>query len=830
MVTQVLTLPLADRYYSLPLDVEIIPLGNEEWLCQSATRASRISGPLARMVVEGVLPLLQPACSEQRLVDQLPALDPGQLVLMLNQLVVAGVLRCTPSPPLELPPALAPLLALLETLHLPAASALTRLGKAHITIVGLEGVGGHLALLLARCGLGQITLVDPHPYEAGNLPLLPVGDEESLGHPRQEIVAQALRAGSPPTRPLLIGLGPEVLTRESMADLVAGSTCVVSCFDQGFAALHHWINRASLAANVPVVYAETLGQHGWAGPLVLPNKTACYMCYCMRRCACAPDSMAALAYEYHLDGQKQPRLHTRAVLPGLMSQLAGLLVTPLLQVALGLDAPVLAGRVLEYQALTLATILHPVVAQPDCPDCGGNTPHDPPHPTLATLLAVGGPATDLLSLVPELVSPQTGLIREVRWYSKDPAEPILPYICQVALANTQFQTEVELEDLTCSGKGLTPAEAQTSGLGEALERYGGDWVPPAAIMYARRDALDGASLDPRDLVLYTAEQYATVPYQPYAETSCLGWVRGRSLVTGERVYLPALAAFLGYSAQCTDEYLFPATSNGMAAGASLPHALLAALYEVLERDAFMITWFGRLATQRVDPTTHPDSALRTLCRAYRRRGVELGLWRLPTDHLGTVFLALGRLAEGLSGPAVIAGLGADLSPVRAARKALLEVGQIRPSYCRSLRRPAVQARLAALVANPQRVVTMHDHGLLYCSPTLQPSLDFLLDRPLEPLDWGLGDPVGIERQLTQLVTDFRSRGQEVLYYNLTPPDLARLGLAVTRVILPGFQPIAFGAQEPRLGGQRLYELPQQLDLVAARLTYQDLNPYPHPFD
>ncbi|HMA32862.1 MAG TPA: YcaO-like family protein, partial [Chloroflexia bacterium] len=325
-------------------------------------------------------------------------------------------------------------------------------------------------------------------------------------------------------------------------------------------------------------------------------------------------------------------------------------------------------------------------------------------------------------------------------------------------------------------------------------------------------------------------QYPRLPYAPYAATSRLGWVCGRSLVSGQPVHLPALAAFLGYQAQTPEEDLFPVTSNGMAAGTSLAQALLAALYEVLERDAFMITWLGRLPTRRVDPATHPDPALRALCSAYRRRGVELGLWRLPTDHPGTVFLALGVQVAGPPGPAVIAGAGADLDPARAAHKALLEVGQIRPSYCRSLRRPAVQARLAALVADPQRVATMHDHGLLYCSPARRPALAFLLDRIPEPLDWRTEPSGAAGAQLAQLVSYFRARGQEVLYYNLTPPDLARQGLAVVRVILPGFQPIAFGAQEARLGGRRLYDLPQQLGLAPARLTLPDLNPDPHPFD
>jgi ribosomal protein S12 methylthiotransferase accessory factor len=781
-------------------------------------------------VIERFLPLLERGRTWQHLAAELPNVEPSELRRTLDALVTSGILRSGRGPQPDPVPTLAPLLALLDTLQLPAGTARARLAEARVTIIGLEGMGAHLALLLARCGLRHFTLVDPYPCRSGNLPLLPVGNAAALGQARQEILVRALREQNPDGEALDLTLGPALLTSQSVEDLVTGRDCVVSCFDRGFGPVHHWVNRASLRVRVPALYAEALGHQGWAGPLILPGQTACYMCYRMRRVACAADSIAALAYEEYIDRQTLPRLHTRAVLPALMPHLAGVLATTLLQVILGLEQPGLAGRVLEYAALTLQTAVHPILQQPDCPACGSPKHSAPPHPILPDLLAAGDQAGDLVQIGPELVSPQTGIIRDMQWYEKDAAEPALPYICQVTLSNHHFQADISPADLTCWGKGMTQVEARASGLGEAIERYAGGSVDPRTIVYARRGELDGASLDPRDLVLYDPQQYVALPYQPYAETSVLGWVRGRSLVSGARVYLPALAAYMDYQAQHPSEYLFPVTSNGLAAGASLTQAILAATYEVLERDAFMITWFGRLPTRRVDPLTHPEAAIRAVCRAYQRRGVDLGLWQVPTDHPCAVFLALGLQQPGSTGPAVIAGLGADLTPARAARKAILEVGQIHPSYRRSLRRPQVQQQVATLVEDPQRVADMHDHGLLYCSPALLPALGFLLDRTPEPGAWQPGSAGSAGAQLEQLVMYCRAGQGDLLYYNLTPPDLARWGLSVVRVILPGYQPIAFGAQEPRLGGRRLYELPQQLGLTSARLQFSDLNPYPHPFD
>jgi ribosomal protein S12 methylthiotransferase accessory factor len=79
-----------------------------------------------------------------------------------------------------------------------------------------------------------------------------------------------------------------------------------------------------------------------------------------------------------------------------------------------------------------------------------------------------------------------------------------------------------------------------------------------------------------------------------------------------------------------------------------------------------------------------------------------------------------------------------------------------------------------------------------------------------------------------LTDHFQTKGADLLYFNLTTSDLDDIGLHTARVIIPGFQPIDFGWKERRLGGERLYELPQRLGLRSRRQTLEDLNPRPHP--
>jgi ribosomal protein S12 methylthiotransferase accessory factor len=76
---------------------------------------------------------------------------------------------------------------------------------------------------------------------------------------------------------------------------------------------------------------------------------------------------------------------------------------------------------------------------------------------------------------------------------------------------------------------------------------------------------------------------------------------------------------------------------------------------------------------------------------------------------------------------------------------------------------------------------------------------------------------------------FLSRIQsDLIYFNLTPPDMRNLNIHTVRAVLPGFQPIHFGSKNIRLAGRRLYELGQTLGFSVHKSNWSSLNPYPHP--
>lgn len=805
---------MPETRYRLAPGLEIVPVGECRFTLRSDFAALELSGDTAKEFVEKVLSLLRQPLSFDEIAERMPGFKAESLRSQIEALVRAGILEvCAGEGPTGNPT----FVALLNALGLDAERTAERLGRCKVAVFGLEAHGAHVARMLGDVGVGTLVLVDPFPFTAAHFALTPVHDPAAIGRSRQVAVAQLLARSE--VRIETAGDAP--LSREQVSDLAAGCQLLISCWDRG-SSTHHSINEASREHSIPALFSELRATSSFAGPFYFPQRSACWMCCRMRMLGCEEDFDLAMAYEEHLDRKQEPTLAERPVLPILPVQLASTLGLEAMKYLIRLNQPVLVDHILEFDALTSETRLHSVLVKPDCPACSKKKART--NPLRSEICTHQESVTPQPDLVDRLVSPRTGVVSGFAAAPRERSEPPRPLVWRARLSNHRFLSERDDTHATCSGKGMTRSEAWNSCLGEAVERYsGGCWLPDELTISQRRDLSD-QSLDPVDLVLYLPEQYPALKYVPYTEETKLAWVRARSLVSDEMVWVPAIAVFMEYQVHAPEEFLFPITSNGLAAGPTLCDAVLAAIYEILERDAVLIAWLNKMPGRCYEAADHPHRDVRELALAYRRRGVRLALIELPADHPVSVFLGIAFQEGGFGGPYATVGLGANLDPVIAARRAAIEVAQVRPGIRRWIRGAAAK-RMAELGENPADVKTLEDHALLYANPSTAGAFDFLFG---ERAEWGAGQDWQPLSALQRLLDHFASRGQEVLYVNLTPPDLEPLGLFTARAILPGFQPIWFGRQERRLGGRRLYELPHSLGFSAEATNPESLNPMPHP--
>ena len=139
-----------------------------------------------------------------------------------------------------------------------AAQNLAQRLQSSVLVLGCGGLGGHVAELLARSGVGCIRLVDNDVFDESNLNRQRFCTENVLGQPKVRVVRDALAD---------IASHVEAEALEMLADssnlscLVAGMDVALDCLDNIGAKTA--LERAAIAAGVPFVHGSVLREEGF---------------------------------------------------------------------------------------------------------------------------------------------------------------------------------------------------------------------------------------------------------------------------------------------------------------------------------------------------------------------------------------------------------------------------------------------------------------------------------------------------------------------------------------------------------------------------------------
>jgi ribosomal protein S12 methylthiotransferase accessory factor len=431
-------------------------------------------------------------------------------------------------------------------------------------------------------------------------------------------------------------------------------------------------------------------------------------------------------------------------------------------------------------------------------------------------------ASDLLSPVDD----RTGLIR---WVLDIPIEPGEP---------TVFNASVKMSDTTrynpqpCydnnGGSGLTREEAQSAAIGEGLERYCCSVFDQSDLILGSRRELSRLHelRGPQEFALFHKEQPGRYP-QPSEDTP-MAWTWGWSLAHAHPLLVPACLVYMPYFPcfrERGEEVAGPAVSTGLACARSVEQAMLNGLYEVVERDAFMIVWANRLSVPRVNIESHAD--LRQLYQErLQRQGLHYLVFRTTTDIPLPSFLCL-LIDERRNPPMICAGGAADLDPVRAAGKAMMEAVQTR-EWAKFLGSGSRQFQFDPDFSD---IREFEDHVTLYAYGDMLHAVQFLLREDRAPISdcWESGASGNAAYDLEKMTALLCAENLEPVVLDLTTPDVLECGCRVTRAMVPELQPLDADYQHRFLGGRRLYEVPWRMGYAGGPTSIESLNPYPHPY-
>ena len=100
--------------------------------------------------------------------------------------------------------------------------------KSHAGVVGLGGLGGTVTEILARMGVGCLTLIDGDRFEDSNLNRQLLSLPANLSRPKADAAARRVRRINPSTD---VTAHACFLTAQNAAELLAGCDVVVDCLD-----------------------------------------------------------------------------------------------------------------------------------------------------------------------------------------------------------------------------------------------------------------------------------------------------------------------------------------------------------------------------------------------------------------------------------------------------------------------------------------------------------------------------------------------------------------------------------------------------------------------
>lgn len=571
------------------------------------------------------------------------------------------------------------------------------------------------------------------------------------------------------------------------------------------------------------------------GPLEVPGQPGCSECLSRRRSQAhpAPAAFEELARRAALEQQPSAWLASPAV-----STVTAVVAEEHARWIAGEECRT-AGAILLVDLRDLVVSRHRVLPDPWCAACGA-LPDDGPTPLTLTpqrKIALDIHRTrmitdDLEQLTDAYVDPVTGIIPAI---FRDTRGGLAVAAAPFRVPGTSSQSE------TGFGCSTSYHTSETVAVLEALERRGG--LRPGRTRTIARGSyaqlVDSATagtavLDPRTVGLHPAKSY-DIPgfrFRRFTEHEECSWVWGTSLTHDRPVLVPEFLAYYRAAPMDDEPPFCYDISNGCALGSSLVEAAVHGLLELVERDAFLLTWYARLSVPRLDLDGETDPRIRLTAAAVAgESGYDVQLFDTTMEHGIPSVWAVALGPEG-AWPALVCSAGSGFDLRRAVLGALEELGPI----VQGLREqgPADEAKARRMIDDPSLVVTMDDHTTLYSHPGARRRLDFLTTTPVtHPItgraddDWQHTD---LRDDLRALVARLAHHGLEVIVIDQTTSEHRAAGLSCVKVVVPGMLPMTFGHRTRRVDGlPRLRDTPARLQHRTAPLDLADINPHPHPF-
>jgi molybdopterin/thiamine biosynthesis adenylyltransferase len=219
--------------------------------------------------------------------------------------------------------------------------------SSHALIIGAGGLGSPVAMYLAACGVGKITIADHDIVDLTNLQRQIAHTTARIGEAKVISARESMMALNPQTKVLA---WQQKLDQQSLDALVPGCQVVIDCSDNF--STRHFVNRSCVKFKVPLVSGAAVRLDGQL--TVYDPRERRNPCYA---CVFPPDT-----------APEEIQCSTMGVLAPLVGVIGTMQALQAVKILTG-NLPIQAGQLHMFDARTLQWSAISLERNPQCPVC-----------------------------------------------------------------------------------------------------------------------------------------------------------------------------------------------------------------------------------------------------------------------------------------------------------------------------------------------------------------------------------------------------------------------------------------------------------------------------
>lgn len=466
------------------------------------------------------------------------------------------------------------------------------------------------------------------------------------------------------------------------------------------------------------------------------------------------------------------------------------------------------GRIVELRTGDLTVTRRDLIADSECESCA--TPV--PDTTQGAMLALAprpksSPTSYRGASAADLTPPTAYLVNEVCGTLASAAQRV--YQCSATLPVSGYfrvRSKYDYHEMWWSGQSQSSASSERYGLLEGLERYAGQY-PRAreSTVYASYRELAPDALDPTAMGSYSPEFYVGHHdyYQPYHPDTPTHWVWGYSYGEQRPVLVPEQVVF--YLDRRPDRKFVQECSNGCASGTSAEEALLHGMLELIERDAFLLCWYGAARLPEIAQETCADEEIQFMLDRVARLGYRMRLFDMRVDVPVPAVMAVAERLDGGMGRLRASPPGRAWTRWRRCARRSRRPPRTSRGWTNGWRRSC-----PTCVRWPTTTTGCTNSPTTRCCtacPRWRRMVDFLLKtaappRPMDELyaSWQSQRPATLDLadDARFVIARLREAGSDVVAVDQTCPEQDGTGIRTLSVLATGLVPIDFGWERQRV--------------------------------